>query len=162
MMGGSVEVTRGGAEAVPELRAMIAAYGDGPVWPDSAWARFVGSAEEGALLLAREAGGPLLGWLAAGRVGEESELEFVLIDRAHRGQGLGARLVTEWIAWARANGVTELLLEVRAGNAAALALYGRFGFAEQGRRRGYYRDPVEDAVLMGRRVEEPDGDPKRG
>jgi ribosomal-protein-alanine N-acetyltransferase len=41
---------------------------------------------------------------------------------------------------------------VRATNRAAVALYGRAGFREVGRRRGYYRDPVEDAVLMRREI----------
>jgi ribosomal-protein-alanine N-acetyltransferase len=40
-------------------------------------------------------------------------------------------------------------LEVRISNRAAIALYERAGFVQDGRRRGYYRDPEEDAVLMG-------------
>jgi ribosomal-protein-alanine N-acetyltransferase len=40
------------------------------------------------------------------------------------------------------------ILEVRAGNVAAQSLYRRFGFEVVGRRRQYYRDPVEDALLM--------------
>jgi ribosomal-protein-alanine N-acetyltransferase len=39
-------------------------------------------------------------------------------------------------------------LEVRVGNQAALGLYAALGFVEQGRRARYYRDPVEDAVMM--------------
>jgi ribosomal-protein-alanine N-acetyltransferase len=44
--------------------------------------------------------------------------------------------------------MSAIELEVRAGNLAALTLYRRFGFVEVGRRKGYYRDPAEDAVLM--------------
>jgi ribosomal-protein-alanine N-acetyltransferase len=45
-------------------------------------------------------------------------------------------------------GAGEILLEVREGNEAALGLYGSLGFREEGRRKGYYGEPVEDAVLM--------------
>ena len=45
-------------------------------------------------------------------------------------------------------GARAAYLEVRASNGVALALYARFGFREVGRRRGYYRRPVEDAVVM--------------
>jgi ribosomal protein S18 acetylase RimI-like enzyme len=45
-------------------------------------------------------------------------------------------------------GVTEVILEVRASNFPAVALYGTLGFTETGRRPRYYADPIEDAVLM--------------
>ena len=54
------------------------------------------------------------------------------------------------LAVARARGAGAMFLEVAAGNAPALALYGREGFAEVGRRRRYYRHPTEDALVLGR------------
>jgi len=42
----------------------------------------------------------------------------------------------------------QVQLEVASENSAAIALYNSFGFAEVGRREGYYRDPLDDAVLM--------------
>jgi ribosomal-protein-alanine N-acetyltransferase len=48
----------------------------------------------------------------------------------------------------KAQGARRLDLDVRAGNAAAIRLYQRAGCREMGRRRGYYHDPEEDAVLM--------------
>jgi ribosomal-protein-alanine N-acetyltransferase len=53
--------------------------------------------------------------------------------------------------------VAEVHLEVRSSNERALRLYRRSGFEETGRRTGYYSDPVEDAVLMSRRLESADG-----
>jgi ribosomal-protein-alanine N-acetyltransferase len=44
--------------------------------------------------------------------------------------------------------VREVLLEVRESNQAARAFYASLGFVDDGRRRGYYADPVEDAVLL--------------
>jgi ribosomal-protein-alanine N-acetyltransferase len=52
------------------------------------------------------------------------------------------------MAWAAKAGATTIRLEVRASNAAALALYQRYGFSTTGLRRAYYSVPVEDAVLL--------------
>jgi ribosomal-protein-alanine N-acetyltransferase len=53
------------------------------------------------------------------------------------------------MAWSREREAAQVIeLEVRASSMSALALYSSLGFTEQGRRRGYYRDPIEDAVLM--------------
>jgi ribosomal-protein-alanine N-acetyltransferase len=49
-------------------------------------------------------------------------------------------------------GVSEVELEVRVSNGWALRVYGGAGFVEVGRRRGYYADPLEDAVLMRREI----------
>jgi ribosomal protein S18 acetylase RimI-like enzyme len=55
----------------------------------------------------------------------------------HRGQGLGRRLLARAIAAARAKGMTQIQLDVRAANTAAIALYKKLGFVEQSR---YFRD----------------------
>jgi ribosomal-protein-alanine N-acetyltransferase len=52
------------------------------------------------------------------------------------------------IEWSRDVGGSQIELEVRASNRAALCLYKAEGFAVQGTRRGYYKAPVEDAILM--------------
>jgi [ribosomal protein S18]-alanine N-acetyltransferase len=67
-----------------------------------------------------------------------------------RGQGVGARLLDDALAAARRNGATAAYLEVRDSNAAARALYASRGFEQVGRRRNYYRKPVEDALVMRR------------
>jgi len=50
--------------------------------------------------------------------------------------------------------VGRCFLEVRAGNHAALALYEKAGFARRGLRRNYYRDPADDALIMGKTLSE--------
>jgi [ribosomal protein S18]-alanine N-acetyltransferase len=50
--------------------------------------------------------------------------------------------------WARKCGAKSIELEVRESNVAALGLYRRLGFIEQDKRKRYYKDPEEDAVLM--------------
>jgi len=71
-----------------------------------------------------------------------------VVASAQRRNGLGRDLLRFLLAEARAAGAIRLLLEVRTGNGAARALYRGLGFQEEGLRRRYYRDPVEDAVLM--------------
>jgi ribosomal-protein-alanine N-acetyltransferase len=67
---------------------------------------------------------------------------------AARRRGLGGWLLRFALARAGRGGARRALLEVRAGNREALSLYGRLGFRPCGRRRDYYRDPVEDAVVL--------------
>ncbi len=133
-----------------ELRELMPAAADGPRWPDAAWDRFAREeiAERGAIHLLRGEAGHIQGWIAGTVVLEVAEIEFVYVCSAHRGKGLGAQLVREWAAWAAGRGAAQVQLEVRASNAAALRLYRELGFAVQGKRPRYYRQPVEDAVLM--------------
>jgi ribosomal-protein-alanine N-acetyltransferase len=101
------------------------------------------------LWVAREdKGHPPAGFLLAWRLGGDLEILTVAVDPSQRWAGIGTALVGTATAEARALGCERVLLEVRASNAAALALYRRAGFIEDGLRRGYYSDPTEDAVLM--------------
>ncbi|HEX6132022.1 MAG TPA: GNAT family N-acetyltransferase [Actinomycetota bacterium] len=71
-----------------------------------------------------------------------------------RGRGVGSALMAEAIRWARAAGVHKLVLSVYPGNAAAIALYRRFGFVEEGRlsRQSRKSYGYEDEILMARWV----------
>lgn len=79
---------------------------------------------------------------------DEAHVTTVAVDPAWQRRGIGARLVLDLLLAARARGLVGVTLEVRAGNAAAQALYRRFGFEAEGRRRGYYPEDGEDAVIM--------------
>jgi ribosomal-protein-alanine N-acetyltransferase len=61
---------------------------------------------------------------------------------------LGRALVEEAVDTLRARGVKQIYLEVRDSNAPARALYAGHGFKEVGRRKAYYRRPVEDAIVL--------------
>jgi [ribosomal protein S18]-alanine N-acetyltransferase len=83
--------------------------------------------------------------------GDEAEiLTFGVVPEARR-RGHGGSLLREAIGAARAKGAGAMFLEVAAGNAPALALYAREGFAEVGRRRRYYSDGA-DALVLKREV----------
>lgn len=103
------------------------------------------------IAVAKQADGQVVGfavgWAHPG-LPDSAVLESVCVAAAARRSGVGRAVCEDVFAWCRRQGATEIGLEVRAGNAAALALYGRLGFVEAGRRRGYYADPVEDAVLL--------------
>jgi [ribosomal protein S18]-alanine N-acetyltransferase len=90
------------------------------------------------------------GYAAFWCVVDQGELGNVAVAQAWRGQGLGARLVDEVIRRAARRGIRELFLEVRPSNHVARRLYERFGFAPAGRRRNYYQQPVEDALVLRR------------
>ena len=82
---------------------------------------------------------------------DESELHLIATAEAFRRQGVASQLLAQWFQTASAQNVQRLLLEVRAGNLAAQALYAKYGFRECGRRSGYYSLPDgsrEDAVWM--------------
>jgi ribosomal-protein-alanine acetyltransferase len=78
----------------------------------------------------------------------EWEVENIVVDRAVRRQGIGAALIRELAVRAKEKGALRFHLEVRASNAPAIALYQKLGFVETTRRRGYYQNPEEDAILF--------------
>jgi RimJ/RimL family protein N-acetyltransferase len=78
----------------------------------------------------------------------------LLVAATHRGRGIGSALLDAAVAWARSVGITKLELHVFPHNVPALRLYERFGFVQEGLRRGHYRRGAEllDAVLMALQV----------
>jgi len=73
----------------------------------------------------------------------------VAVDDSHRREGLGSALIERLFELADDEG-EQYTLEVRTSNTSAIRLYERFGFKPAGRRRGYYHDNREDAVIMWR------------
>lgn len=80
-------------------------------------------------------------------VAGEMELHLIATAPEQRRQGLAARLLAVMLERAAADAVSRILLEVRAGNAAAQALYRRYGFQQTAVRPRYYSDG-EDALIM--------------
>lgn len=79
---------------------------------------------------------------------DEAHIGTLAVQRAWRRRGLGERLLTALLREARALGALSVMLEVRPGNEAAKALYQKHGFEEVGRRKHYYQDNGEDALLL--------------
>ncbi|GAB3628548.1 GCN5 family acetyltransferase [Pandoraea terrae] len=98
----------------------------------------------------RAVNGELLGYFLMMPVVDESHLLNVCVRPALQGNGLGVMLLNEIVRVARADGMGGILLEVRPSNGRALRIYERFGFAQIGRRKGYYPADGrrEDAIVM--------------
>ena len=83
-----------------------------------------------------------------GSVAEPWELENIAVAASMRRQGVGRKLLKALLDAAQAEHAQRMLLEVRCSNQAALALYHSEGFRLLATRRGYYHDPIEDALVL--------------
>lgn len=79
-----------------------------------------------------------------------AEIDSMAVHSGARRQGIGSALLVAVFAWAAGYGGRRITLEVRASNAAAIALYERHGFRREGLRPRYYADPIDDALLLGK------------
>ena len=93
-------------------------------------------------------GDSLAGYVGSQTVIDETDMMNLAVAPEFRRQGVGEALVNTLTASLKELGSRCLTLEVRDSNEAARALYGKLGFVEVGRRRGYYRDPREDALIL--------------
>ena len=101
----------------------------------------------GAAVLLAEEDGAVLGYAVLSAVLDEGNLDNIAVAPEYRRRGLADALLGALTGFGR-ECLALLTLEVRASNAPAIALYEKHGFRPVGRRRNYYSDPREDAVLM--------------
>ena len=100
------------------------------------------------LWLVAEENGNVLGYVGSQTVMDETDMMNIAVHPDHRRRGIAAILITELIDGLKRRGSRMLTLEVRASNAPAIALYTRYGFAQVGLRKNYYRNPKEDALIL--------------
>jgi len=120
-------------------------------WPERSF-RFELTENEAARLLVADVawggrtrvGGYLGYWLLV----DEMHISTLAVHPDLRGQGLGEQLLVAGLEQARRQGADLATLEVRPSNTIAVSLYRKYGFELAGRRRAYYRDNNEDALLM--------------
>jgi len=91
------------------------------------------------------------GYVGLFAVPPEADVQTIAVAPRSQGRGLGRELLDALVDEAVRRGCTQLFLEVRVDNDAAIGLYERTGFVRQGRRRGYYGDGV-DALVLRRRI----------
>lgn len=149
---GVIHVRTAGPADMPGVIALERATAEAPHWAEAVYSTIVGAGGLRRCIVVAEAEGKLIGF-AVGKVidigGEVSaELESVAVGVEARRSGVGRALCGAVTEWCRARGAATLELEVRAESAGAIALYGGLGFVPVGRRREYYREPADDAVLM--------------
>jgi ribosomal-protein-alanine N-acetyltransferase len=90
----------------------------------------------------------VVGFIVGQELEDEWEIENIAVTGSARRRGLGSRLVGELLDLVRSRGGKSVLLEVRESNRAARSLYEKWGFLEVGRRKMYYQNPPEDALVL--------------
>jgi ribosomal-protein-alanine N-acetyltransferase len=123
-----------------ESRAATAAH-----WNSQAYEHLFSVDSPRLVLVADDAG--VQGFVIARQIRPEWELENIAVAADAQRRGVAAALLEHLLDLVRQQGGEVIFLEVRESNAAARSLYASCGFAETGRRRLYYKDPNEDAVL---------------
>jgi ribosomal-protein-alanine N-acetyltransferase len=138
------------ASDLQRLLALAESCPGAPQWAPRIWQRVLEFPPAGVqrVVLIAESVNECVGFGVMVRAGEEAEIESLAVSTSWRRRGIARRLCKDLLGWARARGVRRASLEVRVSNVAARALYEALGFHEVAVRRGYYRDPVEDAFVM--------------
>ena len=93
-------------------------------------------------------GGRVIAYVIGRLIAPEGEIYRVAVDEAYRNRGIAYRLLDYAVKTSRGKGLESIFLEVRSMNTPALNLYRAYGFSEVGRRKGYYRNPTDDAIVM--------------
>ena len=90
----------------------------------------------------------VIGYVGSQTVLGETDMMNIAVHPGYRKQGVGTALITGLIEALEKKGSHSLMLEVRCSNTTAISVYHNLGFSEVGRRRNYYRNPKEDALIM--------------
>jgi [ribosomal protein S18]-alanine N-acetyltransferase len=137
-------------EDLPAILAMERQASTGAHWTQEQYAELV----RAGVVLVAEQGGQCCGFLCAKAVAGEWEIENVVVGEPVRRRGIADALLRELLRQVQSPGGSAIWLEVRESNLPARRLYEKNGFVERGRRSGYYREPIEDAVLYQLQFEE--------
>ena len=100
------------------------------------------------LWLVAEEEGRVLGYVGSQTVLGETDMMNIAIHPDFRKRGIGTALISCLIDTLSNQGSHSLMLEVRASNNPAISVYTKLGFFEVGRRKNYYRNPKEDALIL--------------
>lgn len=92
--------------------------------------------------------GELIGYICFWRVVDETHILNIAVKKHYRRKGIARNILLFAIDYWKSDGVKTVLLEVRRSNIAAQELYGKFGFNVIVNRAKYYKNPVEDALVM--------------
>ena len=103
---------------------------------------------EGAMCFSAVDEGRVVAYVIGRIIPPEGEIYRVAVSPEYRRRGIAYRLLDYAMKTSRGAGLECAFLEVRSQNTAAISLYTAYGFSEVGRRRDYYRDPKDDAIVM--------------
>jgi len=115
-------------------------------WSESALRLLLGDTALGFVALTKD--GEVAAYVGMMTVADEGQITNVVTHPDYRRCGYGAAVLDELLNFAAQNRIKEIYLEVRRSNEAARALYETRGFEYVGERKGFYRFPLEDALIM--------------
>jgi ribosomal-protein-alanine N-acetyltransferase len=116
-------------------------------WPERSF-RFELTDNPASRCWVAELDGKIVGMIVVWLIVDEAHVATIATDPAYRRQGIGKRLLAYALRHMIQDGARSSFLEVRESNLAAQEMYRKFGYEVTGRRRRYYRDNDEDAILM--------------
>lgn len=109
------------------------------------------SLQAGTHMFAAEGADGIVGYIGVNCVAGEGYITDIAVYENMRGKGVGSYLISYTVESAKAAGLEFLSLEVRVSNENAIRLYKKYGFVQEGRRKNFYTDPREDALILTKR-----------
>jgi len=144
-----IRIRPASADDVPRMMELAGRAATAAQWGKTAFEQlFAANSPAVRLVLVVEDEGEVAGFIAGRESAGEWEIENVAVSGSARRRGLGSRLLGEFLNRVRSTGASDIYLEVRESNTAARALYEKWAFFEYGRRKQYYQDPCEDALIL--------------
>ena len=103
---------------------------------------------DGGMCFSATEGDEVIAYVIGRLIAPEGEIYRVAVRADKRGRGIGYRLLDYAVKTSKGQGLERLFLEVRSQNVPAIKLYTSYGFKQIGLRKGYYKNPADDAVIM--------------
>ncbi len=104
--------------------------------------------QDNLVLLAKNVDNTIIGYMSMECILDEGYIGNVAVSKSHRRRGIARRLIENTVSQAVKKDMKFITLEVRRSNAPAILLYGSMGFLQVGKRRDFYSNPKEDALLL--------------
>ena len=123
-------------------------------WREETYQKLWIDLEAGRVAFVAECEGEVLGFIVGREIAGEWELENVAVAIKAKRQGIGTALVERLLRTAVKARGCRMFLEVRASNTEACSVYEKLGFTRSGRRKGYYTDSAEDALLFEKKLDD--------
>lgn len=133
------------AEHIPQITAIERACFSDP-WSETLFRDILWN-DAAVMVVAEGADGTVMGYAELSVVLDEGTIDNVAVAPEYRRQGVADALLSAFVRFGRSK-LAFLTLEVRESNVPAITLYRKHGFRAVGRRKNYYDDPKEDAILM--------------
>jgi ribosomal-protein-alanine N-acetyltransferase len=99
-----------------------------------------------------EENGKIMGYMGMWKIIDECHITNVAMLPEYRNRGIASLLISKMIEICKCSEIQNMTLEVRQSNFPAISLYEKFGFVSVGKRPRYYMKPIEDAIIMWKKI----------